>query len=217
MIASLLLGLAASAGADCKHIGSSLVGLALSQSVVRPGDRLTLHFYYRDGPDGEKDIPKRCVKDFAVTGPARIARDGAIEIGGAARSGDTVTLSMRIGDSAQRRTIRITGRDEQVLTGKWRPVSSENCQGRIPAEIVFGDEGRYSFTFAEQMVETMVSGGGSYSWDPATGALVMGWSPYPTKARFEGDRLVLEGVVFDPVPPPLPGEPVPPPCRLVLG
>lgn len=210
-----LLGLAA--GPGCKHIGSMPVGAELSRTVVRPGERVGVHLYWRDGPFGNKDVPRRCVKKLRVAGPARLAKGGAIEIGTEAKSGDIVTLSMEIGGTPARRAIKITGRDEQVLTGKWRPLASEHCQGRLPAEIVFDDDGRYTFTFPEQMVETMISGGGTYSWDQTSGALTMSWSPGARTARFEGDKLLLEGVEFEMPPPPPPGEPAPPPCRLVLG
>jgi len=211
------LALALAAGPSCKHVGSSPVGAEIGKRVVRPGDRVTASLYYYDGPFGQKDVPRRCVKKLRVTGPATLARDGAILIAADARSGDTVTLSMVIGGNPASRKIRITGRDEQVLTGKWHVVSSEHCQGRMPAEIVFADDGSYTFTFPEQMVETMISGGGKYSWDAATGALKMSWSPYAQTARFDGDKLMFVGVEFDMVPPPPPGEPAPPPCRMVLG
>lgn len=216
MIVALLALLGAAAGPSCEHIGSSLVGAEISPEVIRPGTRVKVHLSYRDGPDGAKDIPRRCVKALRVTGPARLTREGDIEIADEARSGDRVTLSMRIGANPTSRTLKITGRDEQVLVGTWHPVSSQDCRGRIPAEVIFADDGSYVFTFADQMVETMVSGGGTYRWDSETGALTMSWSPGQTTARFDGDRLVLEGVEFEPAPPP-PGEPAPPPCRIVLG
>lgn len=217
MMFTMLALIGAAAGADCRHIGSSLVGAEISPRVIRPGGHVDVYLYYRDGPDGPKDIPRRCVKELRVTGPARLASDGDIEISDDAKSGDQVVLSMRIGGAPVSRTLAITGRDEQVLVGKWAPIASERCQGRLPAEIIFDDDGRYTFTFPEQMVETMISGGGTYRWEPATGALTMSGSPGAARARFEGDRLVLEGVEFDMPPPPPPGEPAPPPCRLVLG
>lgn len=217
MIGTMIALLALAAGPGCKQIGTMPVGAELSRSVIRPGNRVGVRLYWVDGPFGSKDVPLRCVKKLRVAGPAQLTRDGKVAIASEAKSGDVVTLSMQIGGTPARRMIRITGRDEQVLTGKWRPRSSEHCRGRLPAEIVFGDDGRYSFTFPEQMVETMISGGGTYSWNQASGALTMSWSPDAHTARFEGERLVLTGVEFDLPPPPPPGAPAPPPCRLVLG
>jgi hypothetical protein len=98
-------------------------------------------------------------------------------------------------------TFRVTGRDEQVLVGKWSQTEAAGCGngGRRVAELVFSQDGRYSYTFPDMMVETMTSGSGKYKWDAAGHALDLDGNV--AKATLNGDTLMIEGYVFDPTPP----------------
>ena len=214
MIASLMaLGLAA---VDCRHVGRHAY-IRYAPVVARPGDRLTLSFEYRDGPDGAKPVPLRCVEKLRVRGRAALERNYAVRITNDAAAGSTVRVAVLIGGVERVADIVVTGRDEQVLTGSWSQRSAEHCFGRELAELTFSTDGGYSFTFPEQMVETMTSGSGRYRWDPATGALQMG--NYSGVARRDGNMLTIEGIdVLAVPPPPEPGvaPKAPPPCRIVL-
>lgn len=210
------LALLAAGTADCRHIGGSLRAAQFDRAVLRPGDETAIEFVYRDGPDGEKAIPQRCITSLRVKGPARLRGARRLQVRPDARAGAEIILSMRVGGLPYSRAVKVTGREQQVLTGTWHLIESRNCRARLPSEIRFFDNGGYDFTFPEAMVETMTSGNGSYTWDQATGALSLG-GEWRGTARFEGKRLVMEGVYFDSRWVPMPGEPVPPPCRIVLG
>jgi hypothetical protein len=194
MIVELLLATAAPATPPkdpppppyCDQIESMPNWPAMSDWVYRPGARLPFKMMWRDGPFGEKEVPKRCMTKPKVTGAATLEKDGVVRVKETAQGGEEFSISLKIDGKPQVYTYKVTGADEQVLFGKWHPRSNQSCRGRIPGEIVFGTAGRYSYTFPEQMIETMTSGGGRYRWDQATREL-------------------------------LPGEPTPPPCRIVLG
>jgi hypothetical protein len=214
MIGMIAVGLAAAA--DCRHIGRHAY-IRVAPLVARPGDRMTLSFVYRDGPDGEKAVPLQCLQQLRVKGRAALERERVVRITGDAASGDKVRVVARIGDSEVLADITVTGRDEQVLAGQWSQASAEHCYGRRLAELIFTADGRYSYTFPEQAFETMVSGTGSYRWDPATGALALG--NYKGIARRDGGTLTIEGIDIEGVPPVYPPGEAPPdagPCRIVL-
>lgn len=215
MLLTALVLLAAGA-ADCRHIGESLRAARYDREVLRPGDETAIEFVYRDGPDGEKTIPRQCITDLRVKGPARLRGKQRLQVRPDAKAGEEVALSMRIGGLPYSRAVKVTGRDQQVLTGTWHVVESQHCRARLPSEIRFFDNGGYDFTFPEAMVETMTSGSGSYTWDQASGALSLG-GEWRGTARFEGTRLVMVGPYFDSAYVPGPGETPPPPCRIVLG
>ncbi|WP_342248807.1 hypothetical protein [Sphingomonas sp. OTU376] len=210
------LALLAAGAADCRHIGESLRAARYDREVLRPDDETNIEYVYRDGPDGEKVIPQRCIADLAVKGPARLRGRQRLLVRSDAKGGEEIALSMRIGGMPYSRTVKVTGRDQQVLTGTWHVVESQHCRTKLPSEIRFFDNGGYDFTYPEAMVETMTSGSGSYTWHQASGALSLG-GEWRGTARFEGRRLVMVGPYFDSAYVPGPGEILPPPCRIVLG
>jgi len=218
MIASLM-ALSMTAAADCRHIGSH-AGIRFVPAVARPGDRLSREYWYRDGPDGEKPVPRQCVEKMRVKGDAAVISKGGIRITGDAKAGSVVTAVALIGGREVSANLTVVGRGQPVLTGKWRQISAEHCHGRRLAELIFTTEGTYSFTFPDRMIETMTSGGGSYRWDPASGRIDLGHG-WVGLARRSGSALTIDGVDFDPraLPPPLPPGTASPPravCRIVL-
>jgi hypothetical protein len=219
MIANLLaLALAGAVGQTpgCRHIGGSLTYVRFSRDVVRPGDVVTMQPSYRDGPDGEKETPRRCVTRVKVSGAGRLARDGTIHVDPDAPAGAIIRVSMRIGDARVETGITVVGTNQQVLAGTWHPVSQENCYGRPLGELVLTSDGRYIFTFAEQMIETMTSGSGTYRWEPVSGRIELDGTRTAT-AHLDGNGLTLEGLSFEGFAPVMePGAPPLPPCRIVL-
>ena len=243
MIASFLLAAAAAAvpaqraprppeppvWPTCEHVGGALTYLATEPRVARQGATIAVRPVYRDGPDGEKDVPERCLKKWKVEGEGiRFDRKRrTVEIASDAAPGSTPALSVMIGGQKIGTRFRIVGINETVLTGKWHPTRLVNCGRPELGEIEFGDTDRYVFTFREQMIETMTSGSGNYRWDSATGALELGFldkgsfvARQKGTAQMIGGRLVIEGIDFGDRPPPYPappGEPQPPPlppCRM---
>lgn len=240
MIASLLLATAVAAvpaqraprppeWPTCEHVGGALTYLATEPPTARQGATIKIRPVYRDGPDGEKDVPERCLKKWKVDGKGlRFDRKRrTVTIAPDAAPGSMPTLTVVIGGRDIGTRFKVIGANEAVLTGTWHPRSQANCGRPELGEIVFGDNGRYVFTFREQMVETMTSGSGSYRWNSATGVLELGdgeGAAFVARrtgiARLEGGRLVTEGIDFgypEPIPPAPPGEPqppAPPPCRM---
>lgn len=217
MIASLMaMGMAAQ---NCRRIGDH-AQVTFKPAVARPGDRLKLGFTYRDGPDGDKPVPLQCVEKLRVRGRAALERNYVMRITNDAQAGSVVRAVVLIGGREIYADIVVVGRDQQVLTGTWHPVSMQNCRGRALGELAFSAEGGFSYTFRSEMMETRTSGGGRYTWDGASGRLTL--NGRAGVARLADGGLSVTGFDLDPgepMPVPPPGSPQPssrPACHILL-
>lgn len=141
-------------------------------------------------------LPPACLEGWEVSDPA-IATLSAdrrqLRISASAALNAQVTVRVRAGEQEAIVRVRVRPPGEVVLWGTWRAVKAEHC-GRLPAELQFGRTDEFNFTFTEQMVETMVSGAGSYAWRPEAGTLML--DGVPTRAALKDGRLVIEGAGF---------------------
>ncbi len=225
MISAAILALALAADrkpapTECADL-SGIVGVRTEPRIIRQGTTIVVRPFWTRGYDGEKDAPWACFRKWRTSDPAIAAidpRTGKMTVASAARPGTVLTLYATF--RGQERTMgvwRIVGANQVVLTGVWHEKErNADCAGRRVAELRFNDSDGYDFTFPERMVETMVSGGGTYSWDAATNQLDLGGRTY--RAIRSGSTLTLEGPNFDTaVAPVQPGSTPPPVCRLTFS
>lgn len=196
--------------------------LAFDTDVHRQGATIRITPRAARPPAGTRELPMHCTSDWAITGPATLSPDRrSITIAPDAPPGSAIRISYRAVTGPVQQTIVVIGRDEVVLTGTRGQRSVEGCDVSMPVgELEFSVGNRFAVTF--QPFETYKDYWGSYSFDPATGRLVMtvsGGNFQPPgldldgTARIEGNRLILEGMYLgsrDGRPPPAAG------CRYVF-
>ncbi|HEX8215428.1 MAG TPA: hypothetical protein VF582_08160 [Allosphingosinicella sp.] len=212
--------------ASCPSFPDAFLWFAISPETARQGGTLSLTPMYRlRGPYGAHSIAAECLSDWSVSpsGAATLSKDRSkLLIGDDAKPGSDIALSARFGPFQMNGAFLVVGRDEAVLTGKYSQSAGTGCGNSRPVgELVFDSRGNYSVT--HQPFETFVDYSGTYEWDSKTGALRLFSAKSPTTplkegiARFEGGRLVLEGIMLDLLqPPPVPGEHGVDGCRLVF-
>ena len=198
--------------------------LEITPTLARQGTTIALWPKQARGPAMPAE-PLDCTSDWQVSDPTlgRIADDlRTLAIAADARPGAELVISYVAGGRPVRRSVRIVGKDEKVLTGIRGQRSIEACQIHAKiGEIEFTENGYFSVTYSP--FETYRDYWGTYSFDPATGALAMkvdGGNYRPDgldlegTARFEPDgRLVLDGVYLG-QPGGIPGAG---PCRYTFG
>jgi hypothetical protein len=199
--------------------------LEIRPTVARQGTTIALMPMQARGPAMPAE-PIDCTEDWAVSDPAlaSVSDDRqSLRIAEDARAGTVLTISYRGGGHIVRRSIRIVGRDELVLTGIRAQSRVEGCDAPAKiGELEFTEDGRFAVTFMP--FETYKDYWGRYSFDPATGALAMNVEDgnyRPDGLDLEGSagvdskgRLLLDGLYL--------GQPsgLPPPqgaCRYTFG
>ena len=167
--------------------------------VFRQGAQIRLTPRVNAAPGGSPEIPVRCFSGWTVTGPATLSADRTtLSIAPDAPPGSIVTVGVRHGTEPVALRLRVIGRDEVVLIGSRSQQAVEGCWTPEPVgELEFG-ETRFSVTF--RPFESYRDYWGTYTFDPATGALKMtveGGNFVPPqldlegRAELEGGRLVL--------------------------
>lgn len=159
------------------------------------GERVALRWSKTNGRFGEYLAPE-CLSDWVISDPALATLDPdrrAITISGNVEADRVVTVSVRFKNQSASAAIRIRGKDEPILVGLWARTGAENCL-KAPVELWFGRNGRFSYTFAEHMIETMQSGSGTYIWNWRTGSVAL--ARMNGKALRSGAILVTEGLEF---------------------
>lgn len=168
--------------------------------IYRQGSEVRLTPRVNQAPGGTPELPRHCVSDWTVTGPATLSEDRTtLTIAPDAPPGSEVGVSFRHAGKTVGRLFRVAGRDEIVLTGSRSQQAIEGCSASDPiGELEFGEQNRFSVTF--RPFESYRDYWGTYSFDPATGALRMtveGGNFVPSDLDLEGrvelvsDRLVL--------------------------
>ena len=198
--------------------------LDISPTLARQGTTIALWPKQARGPAMPSE-PLDCTSEWKVSDPAlgRISDDlRTVTIAEDARPGAELVISYLAGGKPVKRSVRIVGKDEKVLTGIRGQRSVEACgiHAKI-GEIEFTESGHFSVTY--NPFETYRDYWGTYSFDAATGALAMkvtGGNYQPDgldlegTVRFEPDgRLVLDGVYLGQPPGLRPAGP----CRYIFG
>ena len=177
--------------------------LEMDTRVFRQGAVVKLTPMVDMAPAGTREVPVRCTSGWSVTGPATLSADrSALTIAPDAPVGELVTVGFSHAGKPVEAQFRVIGRDEVVLTGRWSQRSVEGCQiaDRV-GELEFFPGNRFAVTF--QPFETYRDYWGSYSFDPATGRIVLkveGGNFVPPGLDLEGEAergetgLVLSGL-----------------------
>lgn len=179
--------------------------LEVERKPARPGATIaitpTIGVSFLWKPEGEG-----CTTDWQVSHPemVTVAPDlRSLHVTESAVAGTTVTVSYTAEGKRVSAAIRIVGKDELVITGRRSGAADERCPAaeRV-GELEFRDNGSFAVTY--QPFERYVDYWGTYSFDPATGALEMktaGGNFIPRDldlsgtAAFDAEgRLVLSGV-----------------------
>ena len=173
-----------------------------STPVFRQGATIGIRPKRDQMPAGYRDLPDECLSEWAIEGPADLAADHrSLTIRPDAPPGSEIVLRYSVKGEAVVSRLRVVARDAVVLTGRWGQSAASGCEALEPVrELEFGPD-RFAVTFAP--LETYKDYWGTYSFNPATGALrlmVDGGNSVPPgldlegTARLEDGRLVLEGM-----------------------
>jgi hypothetical protein len=187
---------------ECIPPGYHFALVGTDTTVYRQGATVRVTPKVDVSPAGTLDLPLRCTRDWSVEGPATLSADRtSVAIAADAPPGSTVILRFRHDGKPVEARFKVVGRDEIVLTGQWSQQSLEGCAADEPVrELVFAPEHRFAVTFMP--LETYQDYWGTYSFDPATGALrltVEGGNFVPSNldldgaAELAGGRLRLRG------------------------
>jgi len=176
--------------------------LATDTTIYRQGATVRVTPTVDIAPAGTRALPLHCTSGWTVTGAARLSEDRTTLVidPDAPPGSEIVVRFLYAGEPVQGR-FRVVGRDEVVLTGRRGQQRVEGCVGADPVrELEFSPGSRFSVTFTP--FETYRDYWGSYSFDPATGALRMtveGGNFVPAGLDLEGQavltggRLILRG------------------------
>ena len=181
--ATLSVGLAALACAPaqaappspsgCLDPGHNRIFIQTDTTIFRQGATIRIGATFDRLPGGDEAIDLGCTRDWRITGPATLAPDRrSFTIGADAAPGSEIVLSYRWHDERAEARYRVVARDAVVLTGFRGQRAIEGCEGLDPVrELEFAPGNRFSVTFMP--FESYKDYWGTYSYDPATGALRM--------------------------------------------
>jgi hypothetical protein len=190
---------------ECFPPGYHFAFLAMDTQIHRQGARIKLAPEVNLAPAGTRPLPARCASDWSVTGPAELSPDrGLLTLAPDAPVGSIVTVGFKHGGKPVEAHLRVIGREEIVLTGRRSQQGVEGCEYAEPVrELEFSPGNRFSVTF--QPFETYRDYWGSYTFDPASGAISFkveggNFVPYGLdlegRAEFAQGRLTLANVFF---------------------
>jgi hypothetical protein len=170
--------------------------LETDTKVFRQGATVKLMPSVNRQPAGEQQVPVRCTKGWAVTGPATLSADRtSLTIAPDAPVGALVTVTYTYEGKPVKAQFHVIGRDEVVLTGRYSQRSLEGCHAGDPVgELEFMPGNRFSVTY--RPFESYRDYWGSYSFDPATRRLVLkpeGGNFVPPFVDLEGEAELVEG------------------------
>ena len=188
----------------CRSSNDTIHYLDVSPTLARQGADITLVPTRVRGPGSDLE-PADCLSAWQVDPAlARLSPDHrTIHILADAKPGAELVISYMVGGQEVRKSMRIVGRDEVVLTGIRRQSAVEGCSLHTPVgELELREDGTFSVTFSP--FESYRDYWGHYRFDPASGALSMtmeGGNYRPGNADLDGKahfdtagRLVLEGM-----------------------
>lgn len=199
--------------AECAAFAADRVLLTIGSEPARQGASVPLSAYVPQGPYAPKRVPLTCLRSWTVSpaGSARISTDPPrLTIAANAPAGEILTLGADAPGGFAYLTTMLVGRDEVVLTGRWRQTDIECPEGPSPPEpireLIFDSMGGYSVTWLP--FETYKDYWGKARFD-ATGrrlALTVDQgNRRPTGAILEGEarldaegRLILDGFHLGP-------------------
>ncbi len=214
--------------AACAAFADDRVLLTSDPGVARQGETISLRAYVLQGPYAAKDVPLECLAGWIIapTGAATLSLDHSrLTIAADAPAGELLTVEAQGPGGFAHLTTTLIGRDERVLTGRWRQVDVDCPTGSEPREPVreleFNAMGGFAVTYLP--FETYKDYWGKARFDDARGHLlltVQGGNREPRNPLLEGEarlgangRLTLNGFHLGAQDPLTPARP----CRYVFA
>lgn len=214
--------------AECAAFANDRVLLTSDPGVARQGETISLRAYVLQGPYASKDVPLGCLAGWMIapTGAASLSPDHSrLTIAANAPAGELLTVEAQGPGGFAHLTTTLIGRDEQVLTGRWRQVEVDCPTGSDPREPVreleFDARGGFAVTYLP--FETYKDYWGKARFDKARGRLALaveGGNREPRNPLLEGEarlgadgRLTLNGFHLGAQDPLIPARP----CRYVFA
>ncbi len=203
LVAPALVVLTPRARADDFPAGcATLVGYGLiaQPGVVQQGDTVTLK-PVKIGRWGEMaPLPASCVKGWSLSDPALARLKGdQLTIAPDAPVGTSLTVSATAAGQSVSLVLKIEAQGAASLVGYWSEIGSADCPTGDPALAELRFKGDGSFTVTWTPFETYVDYHGTYSFDPASGALTLVGEPVnfmPDDTDLSGQaRITPEGVL----------------------
>ena len=179
----------------------------VNPAIARQGATMKLIVQEPVGAFGPREIFPQLITGWTASpsGFVTIAKDGgSLAVAENAKPGVDVTLAMKYCGRPVSRTIRIVGKTEPVITGRWGQESI-TCTGETPQEpireLIFKDTGDFSITYAPFESYTDFWGKTDVNIGAGTLALnVESGNRVPTGAKLSGtmsltadDKLILDG------------------------
>ncbi|HEX8262375.1 MAG TPA: hypothetical protein VF547_05825 [Allosphingosinicella sp.] len=181
---------------SCLQPGHRFAFVGMDTTVFRQGSVVRLTPMVDRSPAGTAELPLRCTSGWAVTGPAALSADRkSLAIAPDAPVGAVVLVRFFHQGKPVSAQLRVVGKDEIVLTGRYTERSLEGCRAHEPVrELEFRPDSRFSVTFMP--FETYRDYWGRYSFDPATKRLrleVEGGNFVPPHLDLDGGAELVEG------------------------
>jgi hypothetical protein len=188
---------------ECVPLYYRFAFLKTDTTVYRQGAVVRVTPMLDTSPAGTHELPLRCVSEWSVVGPASLGADRAsITIAPDAAPGSTVGIAFEHEGKRIAAELRVIGRDEIVLTGRYAQKALAGCQAPSPVgELEFTPGNRFSVTF--NPFETYRDYWGTYTFDPGSKRIqfsVAGGNFVPPgldldgEADLSGGQLVLKGL-----------------------
>lgn len=179
----------------------------VNPAVARQGATMKLVVQEPVGAYAPREIFPQLITGWTASpaGLVTIAKDGdSLTVAENAKPGVDVTLAMKYCGRPVSRTIRIVGKTELVITGRWGQESI-TCTGETPREpireLIFKDTGDFSITYAP--FESYTDFWGKIDVNIPAGTLALNvenGNSLPTGGKLSGamsltsdDKLVLDG------------------------
>jgi len=189
-------------GEACPDIGDRAYFFWMEPRSAEPGDQIALFPYWTDMPGAYNDLPPGCLGELSVypEGAATFFRqEGGVAVATIAEdveAGARVLLSGTYKGHGLTGPVEVFRAAENPLVGMWRQDEGGCPNESAVRELVFTGGGDFSVTWTP--FEVYKDFWGSYTYDPATGAIafeVEGGNQTPADMKLEGTATVTEGVL----------------------
>ena len=174
------LGGRVAAQPGCSIPSDQHVVIAIEPLEMVPGERRVLELAMVRAPyTPSEPVPGVCKARWSVPdgSHARVDNRGRLYVTRYARPGETVVVSVDVGGRKVRQEVHVIDPNPNPLAGTWAQSGPAQCAGASDAaaepvrELVIRRDGRFSLTYMP--FETYKDYWGTYTYDRASGALVM--------------------------------------------
>lgn len=168
------------AGAPACSLPDAPLLITPGEYELAPGDTAALQVYSSTRPGAFERLPGSCRPAWSLSedAPATLGpRSGVLRVSAEARDGARFTVRASLGEREVSTVVRVVDPVQSPLVGIWSQVGRTPCAAAdepAPAtdpirELRFMRNGRFSVTWVP--FESYTDYAGSYTYDPASGAL----------------------------------------------